>query len=188
MRHATGKYFLTLLIAGLTTGAVDPRPHPAPLNQEEYLDADDWFQAGLVLNGETRYREAADAFAKSISIEPGNPLSWLNLGTAQALLGDYARAIESLKRSVQLNPQLALGFSNLAEVCFRTDRFQEAVEAYNALLALWPNDANAHYKLGLSYLFLKDAGKAQAQYLSLKAVDPELAGKLLEAINQHAVH
>ena len=184
MIHITGKYFLSLLIAGLTTGALEPRPLPAPLDQEEYLDADDWLQAGLALSSEARYIEAADAFAKSLSIEPDNPMSWLNLGTAQALLGDYLRAIKSLKRSVQLNPQLALGFSNLAEVCFRANRFQEAAEAYSALLELWPDNPNALYKLGLSYFMLNDSGKAQAQYLSLKIVDPELADKLREAINK----
>jgi cytochrome c-type biogenesis protein CcmH/NrfG len=186
MRHPTGKYVLTLLIAGLTTGALEPKPLPVPLDQEEYLDADDWFQAGLAFNSDARYRNAADAFAKSLSIEPDNPLSWLNLGTAQALIGDYAHAIEALKKAVRLDPQLALGFSNLAEVCFRADRYQEAVEAYSALLKLAPDNPNALYKLGLAYLFLNDAGKAQAEYLSLKMVDPDLADKLLEAINQSA--
>lgn len=188
MRHDKGKYFAILLLAGLTTGALVPAQLPAPLGQEEYLDADDWFQAGLAMNSEGRYQEAADAFAKSVSIEPDNALSWLNLGTAQALLGDYTKAIDNLKKSVQLSPTLALGFANLAEVCFRTDRFQEAIEAYTKLLALWPENANALYKRGLSYLSLKDSGKAQAEYLSLKILDPELAEKLRSAINEGPAH
>jgi tetratricopeptide (TPR) repeat protein len=177
---------MILLIAGLTTGALEPKPEPAPLDQEEYLEADDWIQVGLALNSDGKYREAAEAFAKSIAIEPGNALSWLNLGTAQALLGDYNKSIESLKRSIRLNPKLALAYANLAEVCLRADRIPEAVEAYTALLALWPANANALYKLGLAHLLLKEPGKAQAEYLSLKIVDPELAAKLLKVINQGA--
>ena len=187
MRNAAGKYFLSLIIAGLTTGALDQRPLPVPLDQEEYLDAQDWLEAGLSLSGEERYGDAEEAFARSLSIEPDNPLSWLNLGTAQALLGNYPRAIESLKESVRLNPTLALGFSNLAEVCFRMDRFQEAAQAYSALLELWPGNTQAIYKLGLSYLFLNEVEKARLQYLSLKNLDPELANKLLESINQGGV-
>ena len=186
MRHSTGKYMLLLLIAGLTTGALTPRPLPAPVDQEEYLEADDWFDAGVMLNSEGRYREAAQAFNKSIALAPGNPLSWLNLGTAQALTGDYSRAIDSLKKSLLLDPKLALALSNLGEVCFRADRYEEAAEAYTTLLSLWPDNANALYKLGLSHLFLKETGKAQAQYLSLKIVDPELAEKLRHAIIQGA--
>lgn len=176
------KYVMLLLLAGLTTGALEPTPDSPAIDQEEYLEADDWFQAGLAMNSEGRYRDAAEAFSRSIAIQPENPLAWLNLGTAEALLGDYDRAIHSLKKSLSLDPTLALGFSNLAEVCFRMGRYQEAIEAYTSLLDLWPQNANAHYKRGLAYLFLKDSGKAQAEYLALKMVDPALADKLLDAI------
>lgn len=184
--RSTCKYFMLLVLAGLTTGALEPKPIPAPIDQEEYLEADDWFQAGLAMNSEGKYQDAADAFLKSIAIDPGNPLAWLNLGTAQALLGQFDRAIDSLKKSVRLNPGLALGYANLAEVCFRAQRFQEAIDSYTSLLALWPDNANAHYKRGLAYLFLHDAGKAQAEYLTLKMVDPDLAEKLIQAINSAA--
>jgi tetratricopeptide (TPR) repeat protein len=177
------KYMMFLLLAGFATGALEPEPPPHPVDQEEYLEGDDWFQLGLLMNSEGKYREAADAFAKSLSVQPNNPLSYLNLGTAQALSGDFDRSIDSLKKSVRLNPTLALGFANLAEVCFRAHRYQEAIEAYSSLLHLWPDNANAHYKMGMAYLSLNDAGKAQAEYLVLKMVDPDLAEKLNQAIN-----
>ena len=186
MRHHTGTYVVLLLFASLATGALMPKPEPVRVEQEEYLEADDWFEAGVALNREERYREAAKTFTKSISLSPQSALSWLNLGTARALSGDDNRAIESLKKAVQLDPSLALAYSNLGEVCFRADRHEEAVEAYTALLRLWPGNANAHYKLGLSYLLLREPGKAQAEYLSLKIIDPELAEKLRHAIIQAA--
>lgn len=184
--RSKGKYFLMLLVAGLSTGSLVPKPLPAPLELEAYLDADDWFQAGLTMNSEGRFLEASDAFAKSISINPNNALAWLNLGTAQALLAEYSRAIENLKHSVLLDPKLALGYANLAEVCFREQRFHEAIDAYTSLLDLWPQNSNALYKRGLAHLYLNDAGKAQAEYLALKTVDPELADKLLQVIRRSA--
>lgn len=186
MRHNKGKYFLMLLVAGFTTGALEPSPLSAPVDIEEYLEADDWFEAGLAMNGEGKYQEAAEAFARSLSIQPGNPLAWLNLGTAQALTGEFPKAIENLKKSVRLDPKLALGYANLAEVCFKERRFAEAVEAYTTLLTLWPENANALYKMGLAHLFMNEAGKAQAEYLALKMVDPELAEKLLQVIKKSA--
>jgi tetratricopeptide (TPR) repeat protein len=186
VRHAKGKYFLVLLVAGLSSGALTPAPLPAPLELEEYLEADDWFQAGLAMNSAGRYQAAAEAFEKSIAIAPNNALAWLNLGTAQALLGDYARAIVNLRNSVRMDPKLALGYANLAEVCFREQRFAEAIEAYTSLLTLWPDNANALYKRGLAHLSLNEAGKAQAEYLTLKMLDPDLADKLLQAIQQSA--
>jgi tetratricopeptide (TPR) repeat protein len=186
MKIPTNGYLMPLLLAGLFGSVVDARPLPAPLDQEEYLDAEDWFQAGLVSNSSGNYQAAAEAFSRSIAIEPENPLTWLNLGTAQALVGDYGAAVDALQKSVHLDPKLAIGFANLGEVYFRTERFLEALKAYTALLALQPGDSNAHYKCGLAYLILKDAGKAQAEYLSLKILDPDLADKLLQAINQSA--
>jgi tetratricopeptide (TPR) repeat protein len=188
MKHRTGGYLMVLLLAVLSTGVAGARPEPVPLDQEEYLDAEDWFQAGLVLNSSASYREAAEAFSRRIAIDPENALAWLNLGTAQALQGDYPAAIEALNRAVRLDPKLAMGFANLGEVYFRTEHFQEALEAYGALLTIWPNDPNAHYKRGLAYLFLHDPGKAQAEYLSLKILDPELAGKLNQSITLGADH
>lgn len=186
MKHNKGKYFLMLVVAGFTTGALKPMPLSAPVEIEEYLEADDWFEAGLMMNSEGKYEEAAEAFARSLSIKPSNPLAWLNLGTAQALTGDYGKAIENLKKSVRLDPKLALGYANLGEVCFKERRFAEAVEAYTTLLTLWPDNANALYKMGLAHLFMNEAGKAQAEYLALKMVDPELAQKLLQVMKKNA--
>jgi tetratricopeptide (TPR) repeat protein len=184
MVHPFGRYFMLLLIAGFSTGLLEPKSPQTPVDQEEFLDAEDWFQSGLALNGAGNYRDASEAFARSISIEPGNAVAWLNLGTSRALFGDYNAAIDALRKAVRLDPHLALGFANLAEVCFRAERYREAVEAYTGLIALWPDDPNAHFKRGLAYLLLNEPGKAQAEYLTLKIVDPALAGKLLQVINQ----
>ena len=62
MRRTTAILFLILLLAGFRSGLAEPKPSPVPLDQEEYLDAGDWFQSGLTLNGAGKYREAAEAF------------------------------------------------------------------------------------------------------------------------------
>ncbi|WP_136525236.1 tetratricopeptide repeat protein [Geomonas ferrireducens] len=186
MKHRKGTYIALLVVTGFATGALAPMGEPLRIGGEEYLEADDWFEAGVELNGDGDYPEAAEAFSRSIALEPHNALSWLNLGTAQALAGDYPHAIDSLKKSVELDPSLALAISNLGEVYFRVDRYEEAATAYKDLLSLWPGNANALYKLGLSHLLLNDAGKAQAEYLLLKIIDPELAEKLRRAIIQGA--
>jgi len=183
MRPYKSLYFLVLLLAGLTASVAHPGPLPAPLDQEEYLNAQDWFNMGLALNSAGNYRDAAEAFARSIAVDPENPLAWLNLGTAQALSGDPAAALDALEKAVRLDPKLALGYANLGEVYLQLKRFPEAVAAYGTLLKLWPNDANAHFKLGMAYLYLGDTGKAQGECLALQPLDPELAGKLNQAIS-----
>lgn len=186
MRHSACTHLMVLLLAGLAGNVAEARPLPVPLDQEEYLDAEDWFLSGLALNGAGKYPEAAEAFARSTDIDPENPLAWLNFGTSEALSGNYDDAVIHLKMALRLDPKLALGYSNLGEVYFRMQRFPEAIVAYQSLLAFWSDDANAHYKLGLSYLSLDDLGKAQGEYLSLKILDPDLASKLSQAIKESA--
>jgi len=188
MRHAATKRLMMLLLVGLAGTAAEARPLPPPLDLDEFLDAEEWFQSGLALNGAGKYSEAAEAFARSVAIDPKNPLAWLNLGTAQALSGAYGPAISSLREALRLDPKLALAYSNLGEIYFKGERYAEALEAYGAVVAIWPKDANAHYKLGLAYLHLDNLGKAQAEYLSLKILDPDLASQLLQAIYQRGDH
>jgi len=45
-----------------------------------------------------------------------------------------------------------------------------------------PDDADAHYNLGLTYIILKDRGFAMEQYKILKKLDTELANKLFNEI------
>lgn len=187
MRIVRVAFLLVPFMIGLTTAVAGAIPMPAPLDQAEYLDADDWFQVGLDLNSEGKYNQAAEAFGRSIDIDPENPLAWLNLGTSQALSGELDSAIGSINKALAIDPRIPLAFANLGEIYFKAERYQEAVDAFSKLLTFWSNDPNAHYKLGLSYLFLKNPGKAQAEYLTLKILDPKLAEELLLAINQGSV-
>ena len=188
MRFPHTAYIMLPLLAGLSLGVARAGAHPAALDQEEYLDAEEWFQTGLALNSAGNYREAAEAFGRSVAIDPENPLAWMNLGTARALLGDYGEAIGALRKALRLDPKLALALSNLGEVYFRTEHFQEALDTYSALIELLPGDPEAHYRRGLSFLALNDAGKAQGEYLALKLLDPGLAARLQQAIDQRLGH
>lgn len=182
MTTDNGRYLVLMLAAFLCTGAVGPKPPPTQMGVEEFWDADDWFQSGLALNKQGKYNDAASAFGKAIAIDPTNAFAWLNLGTMQALAGDLDPAIDSLKKAVRLAPGLAQGYSNLGEVCFRAARFREAADAYGQLLGIWPENANAHYKRGLAFLFLDEYQRARAEYETLKAMDATLADQLLHAL------
>ncbi|MBJ6723621.1 tetratricopeptide repeat protein [Geomesophilobacter sediminis] len=188
MRHAKGKYLLLALMASLTTGAFTPQNPTPPVDQEEFRDADDWFQSGLAFNSEGKYNDAAHAFGRVISIEPDNAFAWMNLGTMQAVLGDYDKSMESLRKSVRLSPNLAQGYANLGEVCFRAGHFPEAIEAYGRLLEIWPDNAYAHYKRGLAFLFIDQPSRSQEEYALLKNMDGELARQLLHAMEQAKNH
>ena len=51
--------------------------------------------SAIALTKADRPKEAISLFRKALTLEPGNPLLWLNLGVAQQKTGDYNAAMDS---------------------------------------------------------------------------------------------
>jgi len=62
-------------------------------------------------------------------------------------------------------------------------RHEEAIDAFNQAVKVNPDDAEAHYLLGLSYLSLKNTAAATAEYEILKDLDTDLAERLFDRIH-----
>ena len=56
--------------------------------------------SGIALTEANRPYDAIPLFRKALTMEPGNPLLWLNLGIAQQKTGDYEEALESFQPPV----------------------------------------------------------------------------------------
>ena len=67
-------------------------------------------------------------------------------------------------------------------------RFKEAndkaITAYKAAVNLKPDDAEAHLRLAVLYLELGNRDAADAEYNTIKELNPQLAGKLYERMSQ----
>ena len=61
-------------------------------------------------------------------------------------------------------------------------RTSEAIEAYKAAIRINPDDAKAHFNLGLSYLIVANKSAALDEYKILKDIDRESANKLFNLI------
>jgi tetratricopeptide (TPR) repeat protein len=60
--------------------------------------------------------------------------------------------------------------------------YKEAIEAYKQAIRTNPDDADAHYNLGLTYAFLNDGDSALEHYEILKSLDSERANELYNMI------
>ena len=67
------------------------------------------------------------------------------------MVGRYEEAIESCRRAIQLRPELAEAYNNLAWSYYKQNRYAEAVESCKQAIRLKPDFAMAHYNLGNSY-------------------------------------
>ena len=59
---------------------------------------------------------------------------------------------------------------------------KEAIESFKQAIRLDPDDAKAHYNLGVIYVHLNDRDSALVQYEILKKLDSGLANKLFNII------
>src|SRR5262249_1291069 len=64
------------------------------------------YYLGIVYTIQRRWADAVGLLEKAASIQPGNPDPYFHLGETYQALGRYDRAVEVLKKSIDLNPSL----------------------------------------------------------------------------------
>jgi tetratricopeptide (TPR) repeat protein len=103
-----------------------------------------------------------------------------NRGDALHLLGLIAHkarhpdAVALIRRSIALQPQNAVAYTNLALVLQAEGRVDEAIECSRQALALQPNVAEAHFNLGYAFHCKGELDNAIACYQRALALKPAL--------------
>ncbi len=65
---------------------------------------------------------------------------WNNLGIISLRLGKYKEAIESIEKSLELDPKNANSLASLGEVQEEKEEFEKAIEYYKKAIELNPNN------------------------------------------------
>ena len=134
--------------------AIDPRAH-------------DFYLRGLTLLAARSVDEAVGAFRQAVAIDPDYAQAWAALAEAQALLPAYgptamqtanADSLESARRALAANPDVALAHVAQGMVYMDQMRWADADGAFRRALALAPGDAEALNQYGQ---FLEGVGQLQ---------------------------
>jgi len=101
--------------------------------------------------------------------------------------GHYDAEIAEMKKVVAKFPQSRDARRELGISYYREDRLQEAMEQFEALQGIDPDDVAAHYNLSLVYrrLGMKDQAKEQLAFFRLKKVDPGAPTYSQDFLRQH---
>jgi tetratricopeptide (TPR) repeat protein len=97
-------------------------------------------------------------------------------------LGRYDRACRMLESIVELEPDEAVAWFNLAIAHSRMDRYHNAHACFRRAAEIEPEWANAWYGTGLCELSLGHLSEAYAVIERLAPLDEDLAQQLLEAV------
>lgn len=128
-----------------------------------------------------RMNQPAAALEKLLPLyeaAPANVDVAINVGGAYILLRKWDKAVQVLRRAVELDPDnvmlwLNLGAAELGRLELSGPRQQaRAIQAYERALAIDPKTPNAHYHLGLIHKERKDSARATAAFEAALLVDP----------------
>jgi len=106
--------------------------------------------------------------------QPGQQAQdWLEVGIKQAEQGNYDVAIASIKKALQLQPQLQSAYYNLGFIYYQAGKPQQAVNYYYEALKLDPGDLDSRRGLGLAYTAQEKWSQAAAVFSDLLQMTPD---------------
>jgi tetratricopeptide (TPR) repeat protein len=152
--------------------AVVERPE-ATISGRHVEEAETWFQRGLEIEesgGDSG--EAAEAYTRSLELNPRAAGAWVNLGTLRYREGDLKEAERLYRKALEVSDEYALAHFNLGNVCEETGRLEEARERYEHALKLNPSYADAHYNLALVYERRSEHMRAVRHWQAYLKLDP----------------
>jgi tetratricopeptide (TPR) repeat protein len=113
--------------------------------------ADGWVNVARARIQEGNMTGAEEMLRKALAIDAGLAKTHFFLGTALKSLGRYDEALTHLRTAADKYPRDRVVLNQLGRVLFLKRQYEPAVEALNRVLAIDPEDLQAHYNLMLSY-------------------------------------
>ncbi len=133
---------------------------------------DGWVNVGRAALQEGDVARARVVLDKALAINSKLARTNFFYGTLMKATGDYAQAAEHLQVVLAQYPRDRVALNNLGRVFFLERKYADAVKVLRQVLAIDPEDLQAHYNLMLCYNGLGDENMAkehQARYLRFKA-------------------
>jgi tetratricopeptide (TPR) repeat protein len=142
------------------------RPGAASLRgvQDRFLSAVQAEEAGEKLRAITLYEEI-------LAIDPKYAAAYINLGTINFHLRQFARAEELYRRATEVDPDYVLAFFDLGNVLDELQQPDASIAAYLQAVSLSPRYADAHYNLALAYERKGERRKALRHWQSYARLD-----------------
>lgn len=141
--------------------------------KEQPRDWKAYFELGVEHNCNGRYAESADAFTRSVALNPDYIETWVNFGYVLCELGRHDEAENALKRALALNPNNEEAWCNLGVVYMRRGMFPKAAEILIRAVTIQPKYVNALCNLGNSFAHIGRLSEAASAYYRAIEVMPQ---------------
>lgn len=122
--------------------------------------ADGWVNVGRARVQEGNMSGAEEVLRKALAVDPELAKTHFFLATALKSLGRYDEALTHLRIASAKYPRDRVVLNQLGRVLFLKRQFRGAIAEFDKVLAIDPEDLQAHYNLMLSYQGLGDNAQA----------------------------
>lgn len=149
-------------------------------------DYDKWISKAMQFVETNQLDSASLALNNAMASDPtnkNNSVLLLNQGIIQRQLQMYNEAYISFTAALSNTENAPLVLHNRASLLVEMERFDDALEDYNALLQIDSSDTEALYRRGLLYLQQGNRAQAETDFASAERVAPnDLFTKLSRAL------
>ena len=104
--------------------------------------------------------------------EPANPDAWELLGRSHYREKRYQQSLEAFQKALELNPEFAEVYLQLAQIQMLLDQGEAAVQSYQTFLGKYPDDFEARFRLGSLYRQLGQKEPALKELLRAENLNP----------------
>lgn len=162
------KQAVDLLIQGNLAGAV--------ARYEAYLvavpaDPAAWLELGMAYSALARHSDAVVALTRAVDLAPVDVNRRLALSQALAQVGKLDGAFVQLVEAERLTPMDTRVCKEMGILYYQQRRYDLAVKTLERRVATHPEDARAHYALGLAHEARHDMGAAVVSYRAAVKAD-----------------
>jgi len=153
--------------------------------RHDYVDG--YTNVGLTEISWEKYGSARTAIRKALTLDPNNARALYYDGLLQRRAGNTEQEIANLRRVVEMFPQSRDARRELGITYYQQKEEHAAMEQFEALQKIDPDDLVAHYNLSILYRRvgrLKEASDQQAMFVD-KKVDPGAPTYSLDFLRIH---
>lgn len=159
--------------------ALDARNLAAPAASSE-TDAKALNSRAYALKQNDNCEAAVPLFQQALAADPKTANAWTNLGICYITLHEPEKAIEALRKQVELNPYDEYAYYHLGRAYVALHRYADAEGAFNKQLEIDPLDKYTPSALGAMYIEQGQYDKAADAYERAVKVNPDQAYPLIQ--------
>jgi len=149
--------------------------------------ADGYTNIALTEMAWEKFSSARTAINKALELAPGNARALYYRALLERRNSESAEEIADLKKVVELYPQSRDARRELGVAYYQQHYPQLAIEQFESLQAIDPDDVAAHYNLAILYrrAGMKDKAREQSALFATKKQDPGAPTYSYDFLRQH---